>query len=1763
MASLNANTTASRKSAVTAEGVVDFVNDYGGQVAQEYLRDNPDVVEAIGGSNVVNLKDDATEGVEEDIRKFTGYIPILPIAQQEDIYADLVERYNELIERENSLGTNKLEAKALDLDAETLSVQPVTEDKGDPSIFASPAVMERVDVKRTVKPYSSVEVKEQVDKSLDGKSSSDVAVEQGASLLDRFRDFATKQLDKAKEAESDEVKIQSIKDNLRTMHSKIKVILDTYKIGDEISIKDNAGIYNYAVITDITNSKKTANPAAGSDWKMHIALANGDAKALTISFSQINTTYTLSKEYYVDYFNLETQEAERVKIMDIFDKGATVRREKRWMVTGNILAGFAKFPGQIVTYTKNDGTTGQGVLMSRQFDFEKAQKEAPVRVKSAGQAMRFFEEIGGVISTDDNNMRIEKSGRSYYFITPKAKRQGSMYYGDEGLTQYTGTFYSSGGTMRANVYDEAKAEQAIQHLIDTNKKLLVKTGIEKARALFNPPKLENIEEKQLTDMAVQDRKDTIKEYSKVRRGGRRLVKQIAKYGTDIPMQRQLNEVLAQKENLKNYIEQTKVPAMTAEDFMAKATEDLAAGNITPEVERFVRSVYEQYPNILNGIKLSVRAKEGKGRSTGNYDPIERLITLWKGTSGVLTSKTVRHELTHTMEQMMTPEQRKAVIGAWARSLEAAMKKYKDAQSQKYFEQVLKFLENPSEQTAKDATNVMPDYSFYQYLNPSEYWAVNAEKMFGQQLGGAWTRFVKAMEKIFEALKAMFFMNNKLAVHRAFDQIIKKQPTRETRQSLVDYLSGAQVSTRLLNQIEEDKNLVEDLGIPDVPNRTSQTKKDYILEKLSTINAKANEVKVDPINTMQDALTTSFDMATKQRVELVDYTAGLAKRDMAKFGGQIRTANGNMIPIIAVVNNLRSGHLANAVLVNGKLEYSGKYGQFMAVDSDQSMGNVIRLQERMRRRLTPKVADKVINGWFIATRTRSIQNDYLTTSAEVRSLQELLLSSTDEDQAKDIQIKLAEAQQELDNIKLAYQKVPYYFTVYNGFITKKIRGKEVQVPDVQYDQDELPILNDTALDSMIQRSEAHPELQMMMDNFTSVNHNMLDNLAFSGRISKPRAEKLKSIKNYSPWSRVMDENEDQYDARNISTGSSGPRHFKEGRTERDVDNVVDSMMHNVAMFTRSTLKNYAQYRVAVEYGERRESKIDPKTGKEQKGRLIIYSNEGIDKNGTRVPIYVGGKRVIINIPDSLVADAYIGMNAVPWEFPAQEIMAGAAQLSRRSITFSGVFQLRQVFYDSWSAALKSGSKHPWRLFGATFPGFFKALEIGKQNKTVQILRHAAIGGFRSHHRKPELELKVELGILTNSNWQTLMSSIDAIGDASDYSTRIATYDQILAESADPALALFMSSQIMDFGKHGKGMTGQILKRTVTFMQAWATDLDGLTQAAMGGSITGKAKKALQKQFRKTMLQFVALTIAYSLLVALDPDYDELDDATKMRSFYVPFSKKATGAHVLIPLNNSAAFFFKAMPELLINYIRKYGTEKEMDTTRSVDAILKAFTTSILGPTPIPTGVKPSLEILLDLNTFTGGSVVPKSLAGLDSEEQYTANTSELAKILADYTGISPVKTDHFVRGTFGTAGALAQWFSNAIFSEGRVTSELKQDPVVGGFVAPDVLKLNEQLYYDLKEKSEKAYKTWDDLMTTENFEKADKYYDKNVALIESYGYIASIEQTLKEINAEIRLIGRTYDKSMTSKEKREAINELTKDKQDLLSDIFEVRKEAGL
>jgi hypothetical protein len=491
MASLSANTTASRKSSVTAEGVVDFMNDYGGQVVHEYLRDNQEVLEALGGSKVVDVSDNSEDGTEEDIRKFTGYIPILPIKQQEEIYADLIDRYNELIERENALGTNKLEAKAIDLDAKTLSSTQITENKGVQSVFAEPASMEQVDVKRSVRPLSSAEVQKLVDERLDGKQPDAIADDMKTGLKERASKFAQARIKQFAEAGMDEITLGRHRDSLTANYNNTLNILNNYSIGDKIVVSDKEGYRMYGVITDIVNRASTANPAAGSSWKMHIAVANGESKTITLSFSQIGSRYTLGKESTVNWYNPESKTFENMPLLNVFDLGATTRREKRWIVTGNILAGFARHPGQIITYTKDDGTTTQGVLMNRQFDFAAVQKNAPVTMRSADDAMRFLNEVSNaMVGKDDEQSGIEiiKRYGNYQFSAPAAKSKGGAIYLDKRLTDALGTdFYKRGKFMIASVNDEYEARAALEYLIkDRGEPIIALTQTEKAKEMFRP-----------------------------------------------------------------------------------------------------------------------------------------------------------------------------------------------------------------------------------------------------------------------------------------------------------------------------------------------------------------------------------------------------------------------------------------------------------------------------------------------------------------------------------------------------------------------------------------------------------------------------------------------------------------------------------------------------------------------------------------------------------------------------------------------------------------------------------------------------------------------------------------------------------------------------------------------------------------------------------------------------------------------------------------------------------------------------------------------------------------------------------------------------------------------------------------------------------------------------------------------------------------------------------------------------------------------------
>jgi hypothetical protein len=238
------------------------------------------------------------------------------------------------------------------------------------------------------------------------------------------------------------------------------------------------------------------------------------------------------------------------------------------------------------------------------------------------------------------------------------------------------------------------------------------------------------------------------------------------------------------EELKSEIDASKPKRSSPEDFMARAAKALADGDMDRETFDVIDAMFKKNPKFLDGLRLSVKA--GPEGVSGQFLPIARIVRLFKGT-GAINPGTARHEFTHTMEQMMPEDARQKIVDKWLASLKKAVETDTSDQAQKYFKKVSDFLENPTQAKMNEAIAEMPSYEYYQYLTPSEYWAINAEPLMNAYLGSSWQRFKMSMKGMLQAIKKVFGLNNNSEIYTAFKNAINGE--RRTTEMLVDYINS--------------------------------------------------------------------------------------------------------------------------------------------------------------------------------------------------------------------------------------------------------------------------------------------------------------------------------------------------------------------------------------------------------------------------------------------------------------------------------------------------------------------------------------------------------------------------------------------------------------------------------------------------------------------------------------------------------------------------------------------------------------------------------------------------------------------------------------------------------------------------------------------------------------------------------------------------------------------------------------------------------------
>jgi 5S rRNA maturation endonuclease (ribonuclease M5) len=462
MASLNANTTAARETDISISNVVDFINPYGEQVIAELLNDDLEL----------NAKlDFPTTQLENDssdialIKRVTGRIPLLPIAEQEEIYTLIESEYRELVEQARAMGESILEADQLDLDARTIARMEVIPDESHiRSEFTGAVYLEVVDAKSSTKPLIQLQAINVVRNELELPPVEDLIEHDRSSVAELAQLKITEAIDQLTTAvetyrkniisrKRDENSIIKFNEKLDKQRVQVCRTLEEYLPGTPVRVvTPTSKSILYGVVAGIDSKAHSGNPAAPNRWKIRILVADS-AKQITLPLSKVNTGREGSAQVEVkeqDWFDND--------VYSLFDKRQESGRINRQIFTGNLIKAFEKYSnGKLVNYTDHQGQVHQGLIMPKGFDIEETLRQKPVAFKVPDQVKVFLTELTerkGAVKTLDELLivRAQQHGDGFILQAPKAKESGGRYYLDENIIAAAGAdFYSVSDRMEVVV----------------------------------------------------------------------------------------------------------------------------------------------------------------------------------------------------------------------------------------------------------------------------------------------------------------------------------------------------------------------------------------------------------------------------------------------------------------------------------------------------------------------------------------------------------------------------------------------------------------------------------------------------------------------------------------------------------------------------------------------------------------------------------------------------------------------------------------------------------------------------------------------------------------------------------------------------------------------------------------------------------------------------------------------------------------------------------------------------------------------------------------------------------------------------------------------------------------------------------------------------------------------------------------------------------------------------------------------------------------
>jgi len=480
-------------------------------------------------------------------------------------------------------------------------------------------------------------------------------------------------------------------------------------------------------------------------------------------------------------------------------------------------------------------------------------------------------------------------------------------------------------------------------------------------------------------------------------------------------------------------------------------------------------------------------------------------------------------------------------------------------------------------------------------------------------------------------------------------------------------------------------------------------------------------------------------------------------------------------------------------------------------------------------------------------------------------------------------------------------------------------------------------------------------------------------------------------------------------------------FKGG--EGEVGDVIESMIRKSGKTILLAEKNAAM-RELVEVG--------------LESGLVTKLDGAVPKGKGAVNLFVDGENVRFSVPEELeVAIKNLdgktsGLAAKILKVPADILRLGATGLNVAFIPRNIVRDLSDAaFGEASEGALKGMGE-----FLQSYPrGFAAALK-----RTDDYYDWLRAGGGGSTQiaaevlRRPKKTVArlAGKGSKINKVLSAPKDLIEFVGRVGEESTRVSRFIRGVKKGEAPAEAAFKSRDItVDFARAGNST--RVLNQFVPFLNAQVQGVDRMVRL-----FKQNPKRA---SVAATSLIGIPTTIAY-LHNRKFQDFKDLADFEKENSWIVMArdrtpEEKARGdnlkavkipkGNVARPMSNIIENFYAFLDDKGDQSVGQLAAQVGLDTLEDLSPIgipvgsdrFRRFAGGV-----VPQAVRPLVEQAANVNLFTGAPIIPRSLEGIEPEEQFKETTPKSAVAVGKALGISPLRVEAFTKGTFAGVGKQA-------------------------------------------------------------------------------------------------------------------------------------------